>query len=133
MNVTAGIQSVGAPPVVATAARPAAMAPGRVGVPPETRAVAKAREAATVGKGFEEMLVRQLLRASGLKAFGSEGSNGYGSMALDALATAIVSGGGLGLAAQLGRSLGVPTAAPSLSASSSTALSRSREWSPKGL
>ena len=56
---------------------------------PKTAAATRAAEADKLGKGFEEILVRQLLRASGLSGIGG-GENGYGSMAVDALASAIV-------------------------------------------
>ncbi len=45
---------------------------------------------------FESLLIKQLLKES--KIAGSEKGNGYGDMAIDALASAVERGGGLGLA-----------------------------------
>lgn len=52
---------------------------------------------------LETSFVRQLLQSAKIGGKGSE--NGYGSMAVDALATGIQSGGGLGLARSIERAL----------------------------
>ncbi|MBV9947584.1 MAG: hypothetical protein JOZ69_12090 [Myxococcales bacterium] len=63
----------------------------------------KARHAASE---FESMLVKQLLKAAHIGATaGSEKANGYGDMAVDALASAIEHGGGLGLSNRIQQAL----------------------------
>ena len=54
---------------------------------------------AHVAEQFEEVFLRQLLAAS--KIGGKEEGGGYGSMAVDALATGISRGGGFGIAKQI--------------------------------
>jgi Rod binding domain-containing protein len=49
-----------------------------------------------VAEEFEGVLLRQLLQNA--EVGGKKGSQGYGSMAVDALATGLLQGGGLGLA-----------------------------------
>ena len=58
---------------------------------------------AHVAKEFEAVMLRQLLAAN--KIAGKSSETGYGSMAVDGLASGIVNGGGLGLARQLQESL----------------------------
>ncbi|MEO8877787.1 MAG: hypothetical protein ABI461_19495 [Polyangiaceae bacterium] len=58
---------------------------------------------AKVASQFEQVFVRQLLSAA--KVGGSQESGGYGAMAVDALATGISQGGGLGIAAQIAAAL----------------------------
>lgn len=69
-------------------------------VPPTPEAVAAAKaETAKVHRAageFESMLVRQLLSAA--HAVGKDGGGAYGGMAVDALASGVEKGGGLGLA-----------------------------------
>lgn len=52
---------------------------------------------------LETSFIRQLLQSA--KIGGKDAENGYGSMAVDALATGIEAGGGLGLARQIERAL----------------------------
>ena len=61
--------------------------------PPETR------ELERVAKEFEGIFVRQLLSAA---KFGDDGGRaGFGSMIVDALATSVTDGGGIGLAKRI--------------------------------
>ncbi len=61
--------------------------------PPETRELEK------VAKEFEGIFVRQLLAAA---KFGEDGGRaGFGSMIVDALATSVTDGGGIGLAKRI--------------------------------
>jgi Rod binding domain-containing protein len=56
-----------------------------------------------VAKDFESIFVRQLLAAS---RFGeTNGQNGFGSMVVDALATSVTEGGGIGLAQRIAEAL----------------------------
>ena len=71
---------------------------GRIQVtasPTDARA-AKVHQAAAE---FESMLVKQLLKQA--KIAGDDKANGYGDMAVDALASAVEKGGGLGLARRI--------------------------------
>ncbi|HZU82667.1 MAG TPA: hypothetical protein VE987_07115 [Polyangiaceae bacterium] len=55
---------------------------------------------------FESMLVKQLLKAARVGgAAGSEKTSAYGDMAVDALASAVERGGGLGLARRIEQTL----------------------------
>jgi Rod binding domain-containing protein len=64
----------------------------------------KLRHAATE---FESILVKQLLKAAKMGgAGGGEKANGYADMAVDALASSIESGGGLGLARRIEEAIG---------------------------
>ena len=66
--------------------------------------MAKLKSAATE---FESLLVKQLLKAAKLGGSGGdEKSSGYGDMAVDALASAVERGGGLGLARQIEHAIG---------------------------
>ncbi len=82
--------------------------------------IAKLKTAATE---FESLLVKQLLKAAKLGGSGGdEKSNGYGDMAVDALATAVERGGGLGLASRIEQAVGGAahrTLAPALTHSAS--------------
>jgi Rod binding domain-containing protein len=72
----------------------------------------KLRSAATE---FESMLVKQLLKAAKLGGTGDDDkSGGYGDMAVDAMATAVERGGGLGLAKRIEQAIahGQPAAQP---------------------
>jgi Rod binding domain-containing protein len=60
----------------------------------------KIRQAA---QEFEAMFVRQILKAA--KIGGHEKENGYDGMAVDALATGVTQGGGMGLARQIEEAL----------------------------
>lgn len=59
----------------------------------------KEERVAHVSKEFEAVFVRELLNEC--HALGTHKAQGYGSMAVDALAQAIVDGGGLGFARQI--------------------------------
>jgi Rod binding domain-containing protein len=63
----------------------------------------KLRHAATE---FESLLVKQLLKAAKIGGAGGEKANGYADMAVDALASSIESGGGLGLARRIEEAIG---------------------------
>ncbi len=68
--------------------------------------MAKLKSAATE---FESLLVKQLLKSAKLGGSGSGGdekSNGYADMSVDALASAVERGGGLGLARQIEHAIG---------------------------
>jgi hypothetical protein len=52
----------------------------------------KARKAAEAGRGFEAILVRQMLASANVA-----GKSGYADMAVEAIADAVTSAGGLGL------------------------------------
>ena len=76
--------------------------PSALGAPkkPPPRAPSALHKAA---EELETSFVRQLLQAAKIGGKGAE--NGYGSMAVDALAKGIQAGGGLGLATQIERAL----------------------------
>lgn len=59
---------------------------------------AKTRDPALkhVAEEFESALLRQILHSA--KVGGKDGDKGYGSMAVDALASGLMAGGGIGLA-----------------------------------
>ncbi|HXN32858.1 MAG TPA: hypothetical protein VN894_13395 [Polyangiaceae bacterium] len=79
--------------------------------PPDPR-IEKLRHAA--GE-FESLLVKQLLKAAKIGgAGGDEKASGYGDMAVDALASSIERGGGLGLAHRIEQAIahGAAPAAP---------------------
>lgn len=84
------------------------VAAGAARVAPKDHALARA------ASEMETVFVRHLLEAS--KIGGPSGETGYGSMAVDALATGIERGGGLGLARAIEASLsphhGRPPAPP---------------------
>jgi Rod binding domain-containing protein len=90
--------------------RVAGQAAGAPGVTHDARAE-KLRTAATE---FESVLVKQLLKSAKLGGSGEdEKTSGYGDMAVDALASAVESGGGLGLARRIEEAVGrVPSRAP---------------------
>lgn len=72
---------------------------------PTAAEIAKAKRAKDVhdtAVGFEELLVKQLLTSANVVP---NAKQGYGGMALDALASSITRAGGLGLAANLEREL----------------------------
>lgn len=56
-----------------------------------------------VAEEFEGIFLRQLLQNA--KVGGKDGDHGYGAMAVDALASGIQAGGGLGLARAIEQSL----------------------------
>ena len=62
-------------------------------------AVSPKADVVKVAHEFEALLVRQLVASA--KLGGKEGERGYGAMAVDALSTGVMQGGGLGLARQL--------------------------------
>jgi Rod binding domain-containing protein len=68
--------------------------------------VEKLRHAATE---FESILVKQLLKAAKIGGAGAEKANGYADMAVDALASGIEGGGGLGLARRIEEAIGART------------------------
>jgi Rod binding domain-containing protein len=74
--------------------------PGKVQPVAYDPRAAKLRHAATE---FESLLVKQLLKAAkiGGAGGGAGGQSGYADMAVDALATSIERGGGLGLARRI--------------------------------
>jgi Rod binding domain-containing protein len=85
--------------------------PGAVQAPPDPR-IEKLRHAA--GE-FESMLVKQMLKAAKIGgAGGDEKASGYEDMTVDALASAIEKGGGLGLARRIEQAIahGVAPGAP---------------------
>jgi Rod binding domain-containing protein len=53
---------------------------------------------AHVAQQFEEVFVRQLLSSAKMGGDDKEGGGGYGAMTIDALATGVSKGGGLGIA-----------------------------------
>jgi Rod binding domain-containing protein len=63
----------------------------------------KLRHAATE---FESMMVKQLLKSAKLGGGAEDKSNGYGDMAVDALASSVERGGGLGLAHRIEEAIG---------------------------
>ena len=69
----------------------------------------------TAANEFESILVKQLLKSAKLGGSGdAEKSNGYGDMAVDAMASAVEKGGGLGLAKRIEQAIGAthPQAPP---------------------
>ncbi len=87
---------------------PIVAAPG-AGQPATDPRIAKLRHAA--GE-FESLLVKQLLTAAKIGgAGGDEKASGYADMAVDALASSIERGGGLGLAHRIEQAIahGVPS------------------------
>lgn len=64
---------------------------------------AKLRHAATE---FESILVKQLLKAAKLGGGEGDKGNGYADMTVDALASAVERGGGLGLAHRIEQAIG---------------------------
>lgn len=56
----------------------------------------KARATDKVARQFEEVFIKQILQSA--HALGPKDGGGYGGMALDALASGIAQGGGIGLA-----------------------------------
>jgi Rod binding domain-containing protein len=78
----------------------------------DPKKLAKLRSAANE---FESLLVKQLLKSAKLGQSGdTEKSNGYGDMAVDAMASAVEKGGGLGLAKRIEQAIGAshPLAPP---------------------
>lgn len=88
---------------------------------------AKTAKLRSAAGDFESLLIKQLLKES--KVAGPEKDNGYGDMAIDALAGAIERGGGLGLAKHIehaingraGTASASTTAAHALTAATPTA------------
>jgi Rod binding domain-containing protein len=67
---------------------------------------ARAEKIRHAANEFEEILVKQLLKAAKLgNPNGDEKANGYADMAVDALASGIEHGGGLGLARRIEQAL----------------------------
>jgi Rod binding domain-containing protein len=60
---------------------------------------------AHVAAQFEEVFVRQLLSSAKVGGDSSDGGGGYSAMTIDALATGVTQGGGLGIAQQIERAL----------------------------
>jgi Rod binding domain-containing protein len=80
--------------------------PGAVARPARDPRTEKLLHAATE---FESLLVKQLLKAAKLGGTGGdEKASGYADMAVDALATAVERGGGLGLARRIQEAIGHP-------------------------
>jgi Rod binding domain-containing protein len=78
----------------------------------DPKRLAKLRSAA---HEFEAVLVKQLLKSAKMGSSGdAEKSNGYGDMAVDAMASAVEKGGGLGLAKRIEQAIGAthPQAPP---------------------
>ncbi len=71
------------------------------------------RSTARVAKDFEAVFIHQILQSS--HALGMNDGTGYAGMALDALATGISEGGGLGLAQSIQRVLDQAQAAEKIS------------------
>ncbi len=64
---------------------------------------AESKEIEKVARDFEGIFVRQLLSAA---KFGDDGGKaGFGSMVVDALATSVTEGGGIGLAQRISEAL----------------------------
>jgi Rod binding domain-containing protein len=64
---------------------------------------------------FESLLVKQLLKSAKMGGSGDDGkSSGYADMAVDAMASAVEKGGGLGLAKRIEQAIGAshPQAPP---------------------
>lgn len=79
--------------------RPVAPTPAAPVSTPETR------ELARVAKELEGVFLRQLLAAS---KFGEDaGRSGFGTMVVDALATSVTEGGGIGLAQRITEALAI--------------------------
>jgi Rod binding domain-containing protein len=64
-----------------------------------------------VARDFESLLVKQLLTAAKVGGAAAE-KGGYGDMAVDALATGIEKGGGLGFADRMAEALGAARRPP---------------------
>jgi Rod binding domain-containing protein len=63
----------------------------------------ESKEVERVARDFESIFVRQLLSAA---KFGEDGGKaGFGSMVVDALATSVTEGGGIGLAQRIAEAL----------------------------
>ena len=60
---------------------------------------------AHVAAQFEEVFVRQLLSSAKVGGDSSGGGGGYSAMTIDALATGVTQGGGLGIAQQIEHAL----------------------------
>jgi hypothetical protein len=71
---------------------------------------AKAAKLKSATGDFESLLIKQLLKEA--KIAGADKSNGYGDMAIDALASSIERGGGLGLAKHIEHAIGSQGASP---------------------
>jgi Rod binding domain-containing protein len=80
------------------------VAPTAAAQPAHDSRIDKLRQAA--GE-FESLLVKQMLKAAKIGgAGGEEKASGYADMAVDALASAIEHGGGLGLARRIEQAIG---------------------------
>jgi Rod binding domain-containing protein len=66
----------------------------------------RSADAAKAGRDFEAILVRQMLSSTRVA-----GKGGYGDMAIEALATAVTSAGGLGMGRTLEQALSAHTVA----------------------
>jgi Rod binding domain-containing protein len=78
-------------------------------VAPQAAPDTKAAKLKSAAGDFESLLIKQLLKEA--KVTGSDKSNGYGDMAIDALASSIERGGGLGLAKHIEKAIGSSGAA----------------------
>jgi Rod binding domain-containing protein len=94
----------------------------RVGQKPATTPVKDARtEKLEKAAGeFEAIFVKQLLKEA--KVGGAQKSGGYGDMAVDALASGIQKGGGLGLAKRIEQALASHSHLPGTTAGTSPAV-----------
>ena len=93
--ITAVAGQIAAGQTTATAQASAALDPKKL---------AKLRSAA---HEFESLLVKQLLKSAKMGQTGdADKSNGYGDMAVDAMASAVEKGGGLGLAKRIEEAIG---------------------------
>jgi Rod binding domain-containing protein len=88
---------------------------GQVAVTQAAARDPRAEKLRTAATEFESVLVKQLLKSARLGGSGDdEKTSGYGDMAVDALASAVESGGGLGLARRIEEAVGhVPARAGS--------------------
>jgi Rod binding domain-containing protein len=99
---------------------PASIAESKLADAPKVTPQKHDPKIAKVAAQFEEVFVRQLLSAAKMGGDEKEGG-GYGAMTIDALATGVSQGGGLGIAQQIeaamSRSAGpTPAFAPDLTA-----------------
>ncbi|MEO7110046.1 MAG: hypothetical protein ABI183_06385, partial [Polyangiaceae bacterium] len=79
---------------------PTSIAETRLADAPAAAAPKHDPKIARVAAQFEEVFVRQLLSAAKMGGDNKEGG-GYGAMTIDALATGVSQGGGLGIAQQI--------------------------------
>lgn len=87
---------------------------GRIGLPPgmsvPSTADERAQKLRKAAGDFESLLVKQMLKEA--KMGGSQKEGGYADMAVDAMASAVEKGGGLGLARSIERAIGAHGPSP---------------------